>query len=197
MWLYALIGVAACVLWKIKGDNSAKDSDKDLSSQYNVDSYYMSAEYDIKSLIDYTLNAPYYYGHPTYETVIGGHLERVQSEGTDCTGLVCTYLVAVGRVSKGWVNKYRRSVDMGNGCDLVPVGQQKAGDIALYNGHAVVVIEDANPDKGGHSAVLSASGGHSYTKGNDPNARVKIHDTALYRDDFICYMREKPGSSSL
>jgi hypothetical protein len=78
---------------------------------------------------------------------------------------------------------------LSNASDPIAVGQQQPGDFACYPGHIAYVVGYPNPDQGYHSAVLSASNGTRTTKGDNPDARVKLFDSGAYRNDFSTYAR--------
>jgi hypothetical protein len=86
----------------------------------------------------------------------------------------------------------RNARALADACDKVEIGQQRPGDMALYGGGSHVMIVAGPADADGHSPVAGASGGGESTKGDDPNARVKLYDSALYWSSaFTCYMRIK------
>ena len=139
-------------------------------------------------LVESALGWPYYYGRGSPSTPwTDGRL------GVDCSGLVQMCLVKFGLLSSKSVD--RGATDLANVADPVAVGDQKPGDFAVYPGHVAFVVGYPDPAQNYHSPVLSASGGTSTTKGNDPNARVKLWDTADYRatSAFITYARIRPG----
>ena len=105
--------------------------------------------------------------------------------GWDCSGLALATLAALGLWP--WDGPDLTSAPMAQQAEAVPVGQQRPGDLAYYPRHVVVVLTRPGPD--GHSAVVSASGGGPTTNGDDPKARVQVHETARYRPDFVTFMR--------
>ena len=111
--------------------------------------------------------------------------------GVDCSGFVQMCLVRLGLLSSSATD--RGAAALADDSYPVAVGDQVPGDMAYYPGHIVLVI--GYPDEDGHSAVLSA-GGHATTKRESPpwpvaGEEVKVHTSALYRDDFVTYMRLK------
>jgi hypothetical protein len=135
-------------------------------------------------LLQDSIGWPYVYGSGTPATPWSDG-----SRGVDCSGYAQMCLVRLGRLSSGASD--RGATSLAYGCDPVAVGDQFPGDLAYYPGHVVVVA--SYPDAvTGHSAVLSASGDPSdLVAGANPNARVKLYSTALYRGDFLTYMRLK------
>lgn len=108
--------------------------------------------------------------------------------GVDCNGFVQMALVRLGILSAAAPDRSARA--MADACDPVPLGEQRAGDLAYYPGHTMLVAGPPGAD--GHSPVIGASGGRSTTKGDNPSARVKLFPTGAYRGDFATYMRLKP-----
>jgi len=136
-----------------------------------------------------SLGWPYYYGKggPNTPWPTGNKTEYV-----DCSGYAQMVLVKLGKLKSTATD--RSSSQLAADSDPVEVGQQQVGDLAYYPGHVAVVASAPGPS--GHSKVLSASGGGRSTLGNDPNARVKLFSSALYRgtyplnsDGFVTYMR--------
>jgi len=105
----------------------------------------------------------------------------------------CSLFASLALVRMGLRKTFKRytAATLANACDKVPEGQQRPGDIAIYPGHVMVVLSE--PDANGVSRVIGASGGDHTTHGDNPNARVKVFDSARYRKDFICYGRLKAG----
>lgn len=142
-----------------------------------------------------SLGWPYWYGRGAPETP---WTEGIL--GVDCSGYAQMGLVRLGLLSPTYSD--RSSYGLAADADPIAVGDQLVGDLALYPGHVMVVYEDAS-GPGEHSAVIGASGGGRGTYGDDPNARVKLFDTALYRNgddglpDFVTYARLKPGKDGL
>jgi cell wall-associated NlpC family hydrolase len=181
-----LLGAAAAAAYLYKSGKrpaNSLDSDALPPSQYGE-----GVAPECQELVQSCLGWPYYYGK-------GGPSTPWEKgpEGVDCSGLVQMCLVKYGLLSPTSVD--RGATDLANVADPVPVGSQKPGDFAVYPGHVTFVVGYPDPNEGGHSAVISASGGTSTTKGNDPNACVKLWDTADYRKTsaFITYARIKPG----
>lgn len=119
-------------------------------------------------------------------------------DGVDCNGFVQMALVKLGILGKAQPD--RGAMAFANEALVaVAVGKQRAGDVAVYKGHTMLVV--GPPGTKGHSAVMGASGGHGPniakgilpTLGNDPKARVKVFETALYRGDFVTYGRVREG----
>jgi cell wall-associated NlpC family hydrolase len=106
-------------------------------------------------------------------------------KGVDCSGFAQMALVKLGELDAG--AKDRGAAQLANDSNPVQLGKQRVGDLAYYPGHVMVVAGPPGGD--GHSAVIGASGGGSSTKGNDPNARVKLFNSGAYRSDFVTYMR--------
>lgn len=176
---------AAAYLWsRSKRPANSADRDAILPSEYGQG---VAPECD--ELVQSCLGWPYYYGRGSPSTPW-----EQGAQGVDCSGLVQMCLVRYGLLSPKSVD--RGATDLANVADPVPVGSQKPGDFAVYPGHVTFVVGWPDPDLEGHSPVISASGGTSATKGNDPNAYVKLFDTANYRrtDGFITYARIRPGS---
>lgn len=106
-------------------------------------------------------------------------------DGVDCAGYAQMALVRLGLLSSSASDRGARS--LADDSDPLEVGEQEPGDLAYYPGHVMIVVSDPGSD--GHSAVMGASGGTSITFGDDPNAKVKAFSSALYRGDFVTYMR--------
>lgn len=167
----ALLGVA---YWAFRrGVNSAQE---DMSDTVNT------AYSDLPSSILAAIGWPYYYGKGSPSTPWSDG-----AKGVDCSGFVQMALVKLGKLSSSAAD--RGAMALADDSNPVEVGKQRTGDIAVYNGHVMLVA--GGPGGDGHSPVMGASGGHSYTLGNDPNARVKLFTTAKYRNDFITYARLK------
>lgn len=126
---------------------------------------------------------PYFYsrGAPSTPWVDG-------KKGVDCGGYALMVSVHIGDILPTCPDMNTSAI--ADACDKVEVGSQGPGDFAYYPGHIMVVATDPGAD--GHSGVIGCSGGGRLTLGNDPKACVKTFVTALYRDDFVCYMRWKP-----
>jgi cell wall-associated NlpC family hydrolase len=136
------------------------------------------------ALLADSIGWPYVYGRGTPATPWSEG-----PRGVDCSGYAQMCLVRLGRLSSSATD--RGASSLAYGCDPVAVGDQTPGDLAYYPGHVVVVA--SYPDAlTGHSAVLSASGdAQDLVAGLNPNARVKLYTSALYRGDFLTYMRLK------
>lgn len=167
----ALLGLA---YWAFsRGANSAKE---DMGSSNNTSGASLSP--DIMS----SLGWPYYFGKGSPATKWADG-----KNGVDCSGYAQMVLVRLGKLVSTAGD--RGAASLADDSNPVEIGDQQAGDLAYYPGHVMVVA--GPPGSDGHSPVIGASGGRSYTLGNDPNAKVKYFDTALYRDDFVTYMRLK------
>lgn len=134
---------------------------------------------DAAELAD-SIGWPYWYGAGTPATPWADG-----AGGVDCSGYAQMALVRLGLLDPSAPD--RSAASLADDSDPLEVGEQRPGDLAYYPGHVMVVA--SSPGGDGHSAVIGASGGHVYTFGNDPDARVKVFDSALYRDDFVTYMR--------
>jgi hypothetical protein len=132
--------------------------------------------------IDGSLGWPYFFGRGSPATPWSDG-----PKGVDCSGYAQMVLVKLGKLAKTATD--RGSQALADASNPLKVGQQVAGDLAYYPGHVMVVAGE--PDDTGHSPVIGASGGTSTTFGTNSNARVKLFDTALYRGDFVTYMRLK------
>lgn len=108
-------------------------------------------------------------------------------EGVDCSGYALMAAVVLGQI--GADSPRYNAAEMADNCDPVAIGEQRPGDFAYYPGHVMVVC--GWPGGDGHSAVIGASGGNSSVHGDNPNARVKVFDSALYNSKFVTYMRWK------
>lgn len=114
----------------------------------------------------------------------------------DCSGYARVALRHLHLWPSAWGNGRPTTRIFADNCDPVPLGQQRPGDLAYYPGHVMVVLSYPHPELLA-SAVIGASGGREGTRGNNPNARVKIFPTHLYRrgrdgkQDFITFMRPK------
>lgn len=156
-----------------RGYNSARE---DMKAAINTSKSTLSA-----SVLD-SLGWPYYIGKGSPSTKW-----EDGKNGVDCSGYAQMVLVKLGKLSP--TAKDRNAATLANDSNPVKIGDQVVGDLAYYPGHVMVVAGNPGPD--GHSPVIGASGGHSYTVGNDPNAKIKLFDTAKYRSDFVTYMRLK------
>jgi len=136
---------------------------------------------EVEDVLLESLGWPYYYGHGSP----GSAWEDGATLGVDCSGYAQMALVALGVLSEDAADRSVSS--LADDSDPIEVGSQELGDLALYDGHVMVVA--GPPGEDGHSPVIGASGGDSDTLGDDENAYVKLFDSALYRSDFITYMR--------
>lgn len=96
--------------------------------------------------------------------------------GLDCSGLAQMCLVVLGYLDSDAPDRGASALSVLG--TIVPPGQQRIGDLIFYNtpvSHVGVILTDA--DENGDSAVLAASGGHTTTDGDDPDARVKVFGT--------------------
>lgn len=129
-----------------------------------------------------SLGWPYFFGKGTPATKWSDG-----PNGVDCSGYAQMVLVKLGLLSATAGD--RGAAALADDSDPIAVGEQRAGDMAYYPGHVMIVA--GNPGSDGHSPVIGASGGDKLTLGNNPNAKVKLFDSALYRGDFVTYMRLK------
>ena len=128
----------------------------------------------------------YFYGGPSLSVIQAGDIGAMLGDGADCSGSYLCMAVAAGLCTPEFAAANRTSASIANACAAIPVGQQRPGDCACYDGHVAMVLTD--PDEDGHSWVLSMSGGGRTTFGDDPDARAKIV-RADYRSDFLGYGR--------
>jgi cell wall-associated NlpC family hydrolase len=131
-----------------------------------------------------SLGWPYFFGKGSPSTKWADG-----KNGVDCSGYAQMVLVKLGLLSSNAGD--RGAASLADDSNPVEIGDQKAGDLAYYPGHVMVVAGPPGAD--GHSPVIGASGGGKTTLGNDPDARIKYFDTAKYRSDFVTYMRLKSG----
>lgn len=176
-----LLGIAAGggLLWwyyeqTVDNDNSAEGMGADVIEGWDAE----SVAGELASAIGW----PYWYGKGTPATPWSSG-----PQGVDCSGFVQMALVRLGLLSSSAPD--RSAAGLADVCDPVDVGEQVPGDMAYYPGHIAIVVGD--PDLDGHSAVMSADG-HATTQGNVAGECVKVHGSARYRSDFVCYMRLKP-----
>ena len=146
---------------------------------------------EIAALVDSSLGWPYWYGKGGPSTPWSDG-----PDGVDCSGYVQMALVRLGLLPADGPRRRATSdsgaiLSLANICDPVAVGDEAPGDLAIYPGHVMLVVGETGAD--GHAAVCGASGGDAETEGNDPNARVKLFASALYRADFVTYGRIKPS----
>lgn len=137
-------------------------------------------ESSIRAKLSDAIGWPYFFGKGSPSTPW-----EDGPEGVDCSGFVQMALVRLGKLAS--TASDRGAATLADDSDPIAVGSQRAGDLAYYPGHVVLVV--GSPGADGHSPVMSASGGTSTTFGDDPNARVKVFSTAEYRSDFVTYMR--------
>ena len=120
---------------------------------------------------------PYSFGAGDPSTPFGQPVKGIHGGlGLDCSGLAQMALVALGYLDASAPDRGAAALSVLG--TLVPNGKQEVGDLIFYNtpvSHVGVILTDA--DENGDSAVIAASGGHSTTNGNDPNARVKVFAT--------------------
>lgn len=156
-----------------RGMNSAKEDQGVATS---------TAGTSLPSPIMAALGWPYYFGKGSPSTPwTDGPL------GVDCSGFVQMALVKLGALSSSAPD--RGAASLADDSAPIAVGGQQAGDLAYYPGHIMLVA--GPPGSDGHSPVMGASGGRSYTLGNNPDARVKLFSSGKYRSDFVTYMRLK------
>lgn len=140
-------------------------------------------EVDIESYDDRTnriletKGMPYSFGAGTPSTPYATPVKGIHGgKGIDCSGLAQMVLVDMGFLPADAPDRGAATLStMGT---LIPAGEQQVGDLIFYNtpvSHVGVILTDA--DENGDSAVIAASGGHSTTNGDDPNARVKVFAT--------------------
>ena len=175
MIILPLLPAAALIafgVWAfLRGSNSARE-DSLTSNDYT--------RFALGDDIRTSLGWPYFFGRGSPATKW-----EDGPKGVDCSGYAQMVLVRLGKLSSSAGDRGART--LANDSDPVAVGAQKPGDLAYYPGHVMVVA--SSPDKSGHSMVIGASGGTETTLGNDANARVKLFDSAMYRKDFVTYMR--------
>lgn len=170
-----LVGVPVGLLWywaQERGDNSALGG-----------SDYVGNANAAGELAD-SVGWPYWWGKGSPSTPWSEG-----PQGVDCSGYACMALVRLGLLSSSAPDMGART--LADESYPVEVGDQVPGDLAYYPGHVVVVV--SYPGEDGHSAVIGASG-HSTTFGNVAGECVKVHTTALYRPDFVTYMRLKSAA---
>lgn len=157
---------------KNRGDNSAlEDQEGPLAPRDAV---------DVAGQLGDAVGWPYFFGRGTPATPWENG-----PEGVDCSGFAQMALVRLGILSDYATDRGART--LADDSDPLETGEQEPGDLAYYPGHVAVVISD--PGEDGHSEVMCASG-HATTFGNLPDTEcVKVYATALYRSDFVTYMR--------
>lgn len=172
MWLLLALGAMALAAWAPRA-NSRKEDMPETNVSIPVENDALAAA------IAPEWGKPYFYGH-------------AGPDDFDCSG----FLWYIWRKLGIWTGGRRSAKMFAMDCDPVPVGEQRPGDAAYYPGHVMLVTSFPRAEFDGHSAVCGASGGTRSTMGDDPNARVKGFPTALYRKDFVCYMRPKAGKGT-
>ena len=171
--LALILGVPlALVGWYVwnRGDNSAQDDTGPLSASQGA-----AAAGTLSGAIGW----PYYFGRGAPSTPWDdGPL------GVDCSGFAQMALVRLGILSSDATDRGART--LADDSDPVDVGSQSPGDLAYYPGHVAVVV--GYPGTDGHSSVMCASG-HATTFGDVEGEQVNVYSSALYRSDFVTYMR--------
>ena len=184
-----LLGLGGVALLYVVVTNWGRDANSAVELVPEVQNEWDLADIDPRLI--QAIGWPYYYGKggPSTPWPMDGKPVQV-----DCSGFAQMALVRLGKLSATAPD--RSSAQLAADSDPVEVGEQQLGDLAYYPGHVAVVASAPGPS--GHSKVLSASGGGRTTLGNDPNARVKVFSSALYRgtyplnkDGFVTYMRLK------
>lgn len=114
----------------------------------------------------------------------------------DCSGLVETleYLLGI------CLPRGQNSAAMADDCEPVPIGQQRATDLAFYASgggvcHVVMCVTGPLESEGGHSLIWGANSGGSSTHGDDPNACVKEAPADYWASAFATYGRRKPRAT--
>ena len=172
--LAVILGVPLALLaWYVRarGDGSEREDESELGEG--------TAAAAADELAD-SLGWPYFFGGGSPATPWSEG-----SEGVDCAGYAQIALVHLGLLSSSAPD--RGAASLADDSNPIDVGDQEPGDLAYYPGHVMVVI--SYPGSNGHSKVMGASGGTATTFGDDPGAYVKAFDSALYRGDFVTYMR--------
>ena len=171
LFLYPFLALGGFVAWAWKRGSNSAQADMPDSVTASCDGRIIDA-----------LGWPYFFGKGDPSTPWSDG-----PKGVDCSGSAQMALVRLGELSSSAGD--RGASSLANDSNPIPVGSQGVGDLAYYPGHVMVVCGPPGPD--GHSPVIGASGGHAYTLGTDPNARVKLYSTGKYRSDFVTYMRLK------
>ena len=128
---------------------------------------------------------PYYFGRGSPSTPWADG-----PKGVDCSGYAQMALVRLGKLSSSASDRGVSSLSAES--NPVEIGSQGIGDLALYGNSHVMVVCGPPRSSDGHSPVIGASSGGATTFGGDPNARVKLFDSALYwASNFTTYMRLK------
>lgn len=191
MWL-ALAGIAGAAgllaatrkAWAagvgLYDDASAREDEADVDASEL--GYTVGLWDEVGLLVEESLGWPYWYGRggpstPWWEG----------AEGVDCSGYAQMVLVQLGKLDATATDRSARA--LADACDPVALGDQQPGDLAYYPGHVMVCA--GPPAADGHCPVAGASGGTSDVHGDDPDARVKLFASGLYRGDFVTYMRLK------
>ena len=141
-------------------------------------------ETEVEAVVDSAIGIPYSYGAGApsdpfpqgAKGIKGGH-------GYDCSGFVQGALVALGLLPETAPD--RGAASLAKLGSPVAWGKQQPGDVAFYGTPVThVMLVRTEPDASGDSGVIGASGGHSYTNGDDPKAAVKTFGSMKYRGDF-------------
>lgn len=134
---------------------------------------------ELVDLFREALGVPYYYG-------AGRGLPYPNEAGYDCSGYVDSALRAAG-FALPWEADYASCATMLDVLgEPIPVSygeEPPIGSIVAYGDPGKITHVVLSTGDG----VISASGGTSSTKGDDPNAYVKEFPTAWYRDDLVGY----------
>lgn len=173
--ILSVLGVALWLATRSSQSDSDNSTKEDTVSSNDVTMIDSSVSFAIDAL-----GWPYYYGMGSPSTPFEDGVY-----GVDCGGLVMMCAVQKGDISSDSPDMTAHDIAMN--CYKVEIGTQEPGDIAYYPGHVAYVV--GYPGEDGHSPVISASGGNKTTKGDNPNAYVKLFESGAYRSDFVCYMR--------
>lgn len=173
-------GMALYLLSKQSTSSQIEDGNSSLEN-IEPDEYGVSMPNDAVELYE-AIGWPYNYGMGSPSTPW-----EDGPKGVDCSGFAQMALVRLGLLSASSIDM--SAMSLANACNPVEWGSQRPGDLAIYNGHVMVVYGD--PNENGDSRVIGASGGTRDTHGDNPKARVKLFSTAKYRDGFITFGRLK------
>ena len=177
MHIFAIVALLAGATWAFRrGWNSAREDVFDTALNTDL--------VTLPDAIMSSLNWTYFYGSgsPSTPWSEGG-------AGVDCSGYAQMVLVKLGKLLSTATD--RGALDLANASNPVAVGSQTVGDMAYYPGHVVIVASE--PGKDGHSMVIGARG-NPWDFGNNPDSKVKLYSSALYRSDFSTYMRLKSNA---